>query len=168
MNCNTINSNDIDVLNENIKRFWSIDSYGINPKSQLLTHDKNRALTILENTTTFTNVHFETGLLWKDDSLILPNNCDVVVKCFKVLENRFRKNLEYFQIYKKQIDDYIKLGHAKLLSKEEDSNFSNKTNYIPHHAFVNVDKPGAVQVVFDASVKCNSISLNDNLLPGID
>ena len=102
INCNVININDIDVLNKNIKRFWSIDSYGINPKSQLLTHDENRALTILENTTTFKNVHFETGLLWKDDHLILPNNRDMAVKRFKALENRFRKNLEYFQMYKNQ------------------------------------------------------------------
>ena len=100
INCNVININDIDVLNKNIKRFWSINSYGINPKSQLLTHDENRALTILENTTTFKNVHFETGLLWKDDHLILPNNRDMAVKRFKALENRFRKNLEYFQMYK--------------------------------------------------------------------
>ena len=102
INCNVININDIDVLNKNIKRFWSIDSYGINTKSQLLTHDENRALTILENTTTFKNVHFETGLLWKDDHLILPNNRDMAVKRFKALENRFRKNLEYFQMYKNQ------------------------------------------------------------------
>ena len=85
INCNVININDIDVLNKNIKRFWSIDSYGINPKSQLLTHDENRAVTILENTTTFKNVHFETGLLWKDDHLILPNNRDMAVKRFKAL-----------------------------------------------------------------------------------
>ena len=92
----------------------------------------------------------------------------MAVKRFKVLENRCSKNLEYFQMYKKQIDDYIKLGHAKLLSKEESSNFSNKTNYIPHHGVVNVNKPGTAQVVFDASAKCDSISPNDKLLPGID
>ena len=51
MNCSFVNSNDKDVLNENIKKFWSIDSYRIIPKSQLLTPNKNRALTILENTT---------------------------------------------------------------------------------------------------------------------
>ena len=33
MNCNVINNNDKDVVNENIRRFWSIYSYGINPKS---------------------------------------------------------------------------------------------------------------------------------------
>ena len=130
MNCNVINSDDIDVLNENIKTFWSIDSYGTNPKSQLLTPDENRALTILENTTTFKNGHFEIRLLWKDDHPIIPHNRDMVVKRFKVLENRFRKNPEFFQMYKKQIDDYIKLGHAKLLSKEEFSDFSKKTIYL--------------------------------------
>ena len=71
-------------------------------------------------------------------------------------------------MHKKQIDDYIKLGHAKLLSKEDSSNFSNKTNYIPHHGVVNVIKPGTVQVVSDTSAKCDNISLNDKLLPGMN
>ena len=71
-------------------------------------------------------------------------------------------------MYKKQINDYIKLGQAKLLSKEEASNFSNKTNYIPHHGVVHVNKPGTVQVVFETSVNCDNISLNNKLLPGID
>ena len=53
-------------------------------------------------------------------------------------------------MYKKQIEDYIKLGHAKLLSKEESSNFSNKTNYTSHHGGVNVNKPGTVRAVFHA------------------
>ena len=88
---NVINSNGIDVLKENVKKFWLIDSYGINPKSQLLTSDEKRALTILENTTT-----------------------------------------------------------------------------LPHHGVVNVNKPGTVGVIFDASPKCDNISLNDKLLPGID
>ena len=122
----------------------------------------------MENSTAFKNGHFETGLLWKDDHPSLLNNRDMAVKCFKVLENRFRRNLEYFQMYKKQIDDYIKLGHAKLLSKEESANFSNKTNYISHHGVLNVNKPGTVRVVFDASAKCYNISLNDKLLPKID
>ena len=80
----------------------------------------------------------------------------MAVKHFKVVENQFRKNPEYFQMYKKQIDDYIKLGHGKLLSKEESPKISNKTNYIPHYGIVNLNKPGTVQVVFDASAKCDS------------
>ena len=61
-------------------------------------------------------------------------------------------------MHKKQIDNYIKLGHAKLLSEEKSSNFSNKTNYIPHHGVMKVNKPGTARVVFDASAKCDNIS----------
>ena len=60
MNCNVTNSNDKDVLNENMKNFWLINLYGIIPKLQLFTTNENRALTILENTTAFKNGHFET------------------------------------------------------------------------------------------------------------
>ena len=51
-------------------------------------------------------------------------------------------------MYKKQITHYIKLGHAKLLSKEESSKLPNKTNYILHHGLKNVNKPGTVWVIF--------------------
>ena len=71
-------------------------------------------------------------------------------------------------MYKKQIDDYFKLGHAKLLSKEESSKISNKTSYIPQHDVVNANKHGTMRVVFDASAKCDNIPLKDKLLQGID
>ena len=71
-------------------------------------------------------------------------------------------------MYKKNIDDYIKFGDAKLLSKEESSKISNKANYIPKHGVVNFNKRGTVRVVFDASAKRDNIPLNDKLLQGID
>ena len=39
---------------------------------------------------------------------------------------------------------------------------------MPHHGVVNVNKLGIVRVVFHASGKCDNVSLNDKLLPGID
>ena len=74
---------------------------------------ENRVLAILENTAGCKNGHFETNQLWKHNHPILPNNCDMAVKRYQVLENRFCKDSKYFQMYKKQIDDYIKLGGAK-------------------------------------------------------
>ena len=45
---------------------------------------------------------------------------------------------------------------------------SEITNYIPHHGVLNINKPGKVQVAFNASAKLHNTSHNDNLLPWVD
>ena len=67
-----------------------------------------------------------------------------------------------------QIKEYLELGHAKQLTREESRNASVVINYIPHQGVMNIHKPGRVRVVFDASAKYQGTSLNENLLPGID
>ena len=121
----------------------------------------------MKTTTALKTCYFETGLLWIDDHPILPHNCDMIIKHFKVLENLFCKNPEYLQMYEKQIDD-IKLGHTKLLSEEDSSKILNKTNYKPHLGVVNINEHGTVWVVFKASVNCHNISLSNKLLTRID
>ena len=150
-----------DDLNKNICKFWEIESYGTLPKFQ-------RTLEILENTTKFKNGHFEVGLLWKDEVPRLPNNRDLPVTRFKSLEKKFRKNPDFHEPYKTQIKEYLELGHAKELTREESRKASVVTNYIPHHGVMNTHKPGRVGVVFDASAKYHGTTLNENLLPGID
>ena len=113
-------------------------------------------------------VIFEAGLLWKDELRRLPNNRDLAVTRFKSLEKKFRKNPEFHELYKTQIKEYLELGHAKQLTREESRNASVVTNYIPHHGVMNFHKPGRVRVVFEASAKYQKTSLNENLLSGID
>ena len=50
---------------------------------------------------------------------------------------------------------------AKLLFKEDSSKISNKKGYIPHHD-VNFNNSKTVPGVFDASAKCDNISLGRN------
>ena len=157
-----------DDLNKNICKFWENESYGTSPKSVLLPPYDQRALEILKNTTKFKNGHFEVGHLWKDGLPRLPNNRDLAVTRFKSLEKKFRKNPEFHELYKTQIKEYLELGHAKQLTREESRNASVVTNYIPHHGVMNFHKPGRVRVVFEASAKYQKTSLNENLLSGID
>ena len=83
-------------------------------------------------------------------------------------------NPEFPKMYKQQIDEYITLGHARKLSKNEKTTTTSITshiivpNYIPHRGVTNVNKPGEVRVVFDASAKFRNTSLNEHLLPGLD
>ena len=81
---------------------------------------------------------------------------------------KFHKNPDFANLYCKQIDEYISLGHARKLSPKEAKACSEITNYILHHGVLNIGKPGKVRVVFDASAKFRNTSLNDNLLRHID
>ena len=159
---------DFDDLNKNICKFWEIESYGTLPKSALLPPYDQKALEILENTTKFKNDYFEVGHLWKDELSRLSNNRELALTRFKSLEKKFRKNPDFHELYKTQIKEYLELGHAKELTREESRNASAVTSYIPHHGVMNIHKPGRVRVVFDASAKYQGTSLNENLLPRID
>ena len=58
------------------------------------------------------------------------------------------------------MQDYIDRGYARKLSNLEAEMTSLKTNYLPHHAVLNPNKPGKVRVVFDAAVEHEGTSLN--------
>ena len=156
-----------DDLNKNICKFREIESYGTSLKSAMLLLYDQRALEILENITKFKNGHFEVEFLWKDELPRLPNNRDLAVTRFKSLEEKFRKNPEFHELYKTQMKEFLELGHAKQLARKESRNASVVTNYIPHHGVMNIHKPGRVRIAFDASAKYQGTSLNENLLPGI-
>ena len=70
--------------------------------------------------------------------------------------------------YRKQINEYIDLDHAEKLKNDHLLNISGITNYVHHHGVLNINKPGRVRVIFDASAKYNDTCLNQNLLPGPD
>ena len=100
---------------------------------------------ILENNTILKNDYFERPLLWQSESPKLPNNQTLPKKRFQSLENKFSKNLEFAELYRKQINEYIDLGHAIKLTNDHSLNISDITNYIPHHdvyILINLVKSG--------------------------
>ena len=82
----------------------------------------------------------------------LPNNQNLAEKRFQSLENKFAKNPEFAELYRKHINEYIDLGHAVKLANDHSLNISN---YVPHHGLLNINKPGWVRLLFNASVKYN-------------
>ena len=76
------------------------------------------------------------------------------------------KNPEFAELYRKQINEYIDLGHAVKLTNDHSLNISDITNCVPHHGVLNINKPGRVRVVFNASAKYNDTCLNQNFLSG--
>ena len=84
------------------------------------------------------------------------------------LENKLNKKAELKKRYTDTIRDYINKGHATKLTPENAKLTSKITNYIPHHAVFNINKPSKLRVVFDAAAKYRGTSLNENLLKDPD
>ena len=62
-------------LHQQVEKFWASESYGFgNECDNANSVEDNRALEILEGTTSLKNGRYEVGLLWQDDNCCLPNN----------------------------------------------------------------------------------------------
>ena len=86
----------------------------------------------------------------------------------KSLENKFKKELDFFKKYQRTIESYLKNGYATKLNTKLYNENNEIVNYIPHHRVKNVSKPGKICVIFDVGAKYNNTSLNENLLKGPD
>ena len=87
----SVNSNLTQTFN--VERFWEIENYGTVPKhdDRIMTKDEKMALNILQNTISFKEGEYETGLLWREDRVNLPNNRQLTVQRLQSLEKKVSK-----------------------------------------------------------------------------
>ena len=171
-------------LHDQIENFWNLDAFGTRndyvsrngtdakEHSTLASHNLSRedmhAVDILQRTTKMRSGHYETGLLWRNEEVQLPNNRSEAERRMQSLKRKFSSQPDLEERYRAVMEDYIAKGHARKLSPEEAANRGPRTWYLPHFAVVNPNKPGKVRIVFDAAAECEGTSLNKNLLHGPD
>ena len=155
-------------LNNLVTQFWDIESFGteVDIKTPLSVQDQN-ALHLLERDTKLIDGHYVVPMIW-NDQVKLPNSINLAKRRLDHLARKFKSDPEFFKMYNKNIQDYIKLGYARKLTVEEASQQTPKTWYLPHHGVVSANKPGKVRIVFDAAATVNGTSLNSNLRTGPD
>jgi len=128
-------------INENqqfqdlLERFWAIEANHLSSGPVLSERDK-QGLQILESTIKNVGNRYEVGLMWKSEQVRLPDNRKVALRRLFSQERRFENDPEYARKYNAVIEEYINLGHARYLSKEEAERRSDKTWYLPHHGVV--------------------------------
>ena len=143
-----------------------MDAEGISTNQRSLSTDDKEALRILESSTTrLPNGHYEVGMLWKRGQQ-LPNNRWLAKKQLDSLLQRLKRNTEMAQKYQETIDTDLQKG---FIVKVDDSHEDSTGNwYLPHHPVTNINKPGKVRRVLNASSIYKGVSLNSNLLTGPD
>lgn len=63
-------------------------------------------------------------------------------------------------MYIETMIDYIAKDYVWKLSQSKVNITSLKTNYLPHHRVININKPNRVQLVFDTVATHSGTSLN--------
>ncbi|XP_041978615.1 uncharacterized protein LOC121732727 [Aricia agestis] len=153
-----------DRMDDMLRHHFSIESMGIEEKKPQ-SDPEQRALDILNRSTQKVGGRFETGMLWKKEDCVMPNNYDNALRRLHSTEKRIDKDPELRKKYAELMAALIEKGYAE---KAPTHKTPGKTWYLPHFPVLNPRKPGKVRIVHDAAAKTKGVSLNDYLLTGPD
>lgn len=83
------------------------------------------------------------------------------------MERKFEANVEFCNMYKQFMKDYIESGH---MIQVPDGNIANIRYFLPHHGILReASQTTKLRAVFNGSAKAaNNKSINDYLLPGLN
>ena len=155
-----------ELLLQQVERFWAAEKHGFeNMNECCYSVEDKEALRTLEHTTKLKNNRYEVGLLWRKETLCLPNNRKLAEKRLWQLKRKFDQNPEFAERYISVLNDYIEKGYARMLTPKEAMETTDRTWYLPHHGVIN-PKKAKVRVVYDAAAEYGGTSLNKELLQG--
>ncbi|XP_075157941.1 uncharacterized protein LOC142231207 [Haematobia irritans] len=150
-------------LEKILEKFWIVEE-NINSTPAELSVEEQDCENYFSQTTTRCpkTGRFIVRLSFKSMFDKLGDSYDIAYRRLLLLEKRMQSDSELKVEYTNFINEYIELGHMKLVQKQ--SSF----NYIPHHYVTKLDSSTTkLRVVFDGSSKTTSgVSLNDLLRVG--
>ena len=154
-----------EALFQQVQEWMHIDCSGITSSKKSLSAEDQQALSILKKTTKLVDGHYEIGLLWKNH-VSLPNNKWVAQKQLSSLEIKLARKPQLGSLYEASIATDIEKGYVSVVPDSE----ANREDawYLPHHPVTNVNKPGKIRRVTNASSVYQGTSLNSSLLKGPD
>ncbi|XP_044765410.1 uncharacterized protein LOC123321740 [Coccinella septempunctata] len=157
-----------DELEQQVSRFWKLEE--VAKAESLSPYDEAAGSLFLQTTKVLKDGRFQVNLPLKSQSenLKLGDSFAIARRRFDNLEKRFIRDLLYYAEYKKFVNEYVSLGHGKVVPLSLTNELSQPKYLLPHHAVFKEDSVSTkVRVVFDGSCKSSSgISLNDILLTG--
>lgn len=112
---------------------------------------------------------WEAGYPWIKDPRTLPDNRPFVLGALKATERRLKKFPEHAKVYQRQIEDMIKRGAARKLTKEHMDEYNGPVFYISHHEVLKPEsKSTPCRIVFNSSANFRGHILNDYYAKGPD
>ena len=151
-------------LNVVLRQFWEIDSGGAESIPTLTVEDK-MVVEKVEKSIKFIDGHYQVAIPWKENKLSLSDNYKLALQRLQNLEKHLTRDPEVAAAYSEVIEKYLDKGYVRKIEMCEKQ--PTVKWYLPHFAVVRTDRVTTkTRVVFDASAKCNGVSLNDMICQG--
>lgn len=154
-------------LTEVMNKFWLAEKI---PERAEVTSEFQKAEEIFQNSVQLINNKFHVDMPLKEpmDQLNLGDSFSIALQRFYSLENKFKSHPEHFQLYKIFIDQYIEMGHAKIVDIGNYDVKNDPVYFLTFHGIHNQhSKTTSFRVVFNGSQKSKTgVSLNDKMYNG--
>ncbi|XP_067649100.1 uncharacterized protein [Haliotis asinina] len=146
-----------------VDRFWEVESISV--YKPVLTRDEEMAVNAVKESLTHDSQRYTVGVPWKEGSKLPESNYDIAFNRLKQIEKKLTKDVTIQTAYEDVITQYEKKGYIRKVPEKEIK--TKKSWYLPHFPVVRPERNTTkVRMVFDASAKCDSVSLNDVVQQG--
>ena len=157
---------EIGELNSTLKRFWNVEETPLSNVTPIVKMEEKQAMQTVRKSMQYDNDQnmYMLSIPWKEDKPGLPENYSMALQRLRNTEKRLRKSPNIGQSYSDIIENYFAKGYVRKVSENE---IYKSKWYLPHFPVLRPDKDTTkIRIVFDASAKCQGISLNDAIYQG--
>lgn len=155
---------EIEKLNENLGKFWEIESVPTTQNPPIVRIEEQLALNKVKQSFTFESQMYRVGIPWKNDDPVLPNNYKMAFQRLENTEKRLKRTPEVGKAYTDCLERYIVKGYVVKVPAD---NHSNSKWFLPHFPVLRPDKDTTkTRIVFDAAAKFEGVALNDRIYQG--
>ena len=142
-----------DELESQVKRFWELESLGINKYEQSFYEEYLN--TICRNEYN----RYEVRLPFKENHSLIHDNFELCKRCLLNLHQKLKDNPDLLKTYN---DIFIEQKQNGIIEEVMSPGKLGETHYILHHPVIQDDKTTTkICIVFDDSARDNGPILND-------
>ena len=139
------------------------------PGSNDYTLKEERELHLIEDNIEYKGDHWEASYPWIKDPQLLKNNRVAAEGMLRSTERRLMWNKSHADVYHGQIEDMVKRGVARRLSRTELEEYHGPAYYLGHHEILKMNSISTpCRIVFNASATYKGQSVNDFWAKGPD
>ncbi len=150
-----------------LHRLFESENFGTEHKTAHVVAEHQKAIEMYEAGTRKLDVGYESSILWRPGHPKLQNNLQLAEHRNRSLMNKFQRDPDYEQRYRRAMQTNFDEGYAVRMSAEE-LTANPPCYYLPHFSVSKGDPEDhkAIRIVYDGAAKFKGWCLNDATFSG--